>query len=101
MGAVTYFIFADLNMDRMPRFFTAFVVSGILSYGRLAAIAVGRCARRYEHPTDWSTTASKLARIYAMGPGLIAVPVFALFVIYFLFIAVFVTLDSLFGFFLD
>ena len=36
-----------------------------------------------------------------MGPGLIAVPVFALFVIYFLFIAVFVTLDSLFGFFLD
>ncbi|SVA21089.1 uncharacterized protein METZ01_LOCUS73943 [marine metagenome] len=40
-------------------------------------------------------TASKLARIYAMGPGLIAVPVFALYVIYFLFLAVFAPLFSL------
>ena len=102
MGAVTYFTFALLedgplnNSANGPisllAFLTVFVVSGILSFGRLAAIAVERCARRYEHPTDWSTTASKLARIYAMGPGLIAVPVFALYVIYFLFLAVFAPL---------
>ena len=79
MGAVTYFIFADLNMDRMPlAFLTGFVVSGILSYGLLAAVAVVRCARRYEHPTFWSRTASILAWVYAVGPGLIGALVFAL-----------------------
>ena len=83
MGAVTYFIFAELNlaytMDRMPlAFLTGFVVSGILSYGLLAAVAVVRCARRYEHPTFWSRTASILAWVYAVGPGLIGALVFAL-----------------------
>ena len=79
MGAVTYFIFADLNMDRMPlAFLTGFVVSGILSYSLLAAVAVVRCARRYEHPTFWSRTASILAWVYAVGPGLIGALVFAL-----------------------
>ena len=96
MGAVTYFIFAELNlaytMDRMPlAFLTGFVVSGILSYGLLAAVAVVRCARRYEHPTFWSKTASILAWIY-VGPGLIGALVVALYVIYFLFLAVFAPL---------
>ena len=84
MGAVTYFIFAELTMDRMPlAFLTGFVVSGILSYGLFAAIVVVGCARRYEHPTFWSRTASILAWIY-VGPGLIAALAFALYVAYFL-----------------
>ena len=66
MGAVTYFTFALLEAGPLSRingpisplvFFTAFVVSGILFYGLFAAIAVVRCARRYEHPTFWSRTA--------------------------------------------
>ena len=84
MGAVTYFIFADLNMDRMPlAFLTGFVVSGILSYGLFAALAVVNCAQRYEHPTFWSRTASILAWIY-VGPGVIAALAFALYVVYFI-----------------
>ena len=87
MGAVTYFTFALLEDGPLSRingpisplvFFTAFVVSGILSYGLLAAVAVVRCARRYEHPTFWSRTASILAWVYAVGPGLIGALVFAL-----------------------
>ncbi|GIS70119.1 MAG: hypothetical protein CM1200mP9_09400 [Gammaproteobacteria bacterium] len=56
-----------------------------------------RCAWRYEHPTDWSTTASNIAKLYAMAPGLIGALVFALYVAYFLFLAVFAPL-FLFGF---
>ena len=104
MGAVTYFTFALLEDGPLGRtngplsllvFLTAFVVSGILFYGLFAAIAVVRCARRYEHPTFWSRTASILARIYAMGPGLIGVVAFVWYVAYFLFLAVFAPLFSL------
>ena len=106
MGAVTYFTFALLedgplnNSANGPfsllAFLTVFVVSGILFFGRLAAIAVVRCARRHEHPTFWSTTASNLARIYAIGPGLIGALVFALYVAYFLLLAVFAGIPILF-----
>ena len=87
MGAVTLFNFAELEDGPLGRtngpisllaFLTIFVVSGILSYGLLAAVAVVRCARRYEHPTFWSRTASILAWVYAVGPGLIGALVFAL-----------------------
>ena len=98
MGAVTYFTFAELEDGPLGSangpisplaFLTVFVVSGILFYGLFAAIAVVRCARRYEHPTFWSRTASILAWIYAMGPGLIGVVAFALYVAYSLFVLVF------------
>ena len=100
MGAVTYLIFTELEDGPLGRtngplsllvFLTAFVVSGILFYGLLAAVAVVRSARRYEHPTFWSKTASILAWIY-VGPGLIGALVVALYVIYFLFLAVFAPL---------
>ena len=93
MGAVTYFTFALLEDGPLGRtngplsllvFLTAFVVSGILFYGLFAAIAVVRCARRYEHPTFWSRTASILAWVYAVGPGVIAALAFALYVVYFI-----------------
>ncbi len=46
--------------------------------------------RRYEHPTFWSRTASILAWVYAVGPGLIAVLVIALIIAYLLIVVVFV-----------
>ena len=93
MGAVTYFTFALLEDGPLGRtngpisplaFLTIFVVSVILFYGLFAAVAVVRCARRYEHPTFWSRTASILAWVYAVGPGVIAALAFALYVVYFI-----------------
>ena len=78
MGAVAYFILED-GPSYGPGVLRAyFVVSGILVLGLFPAIAVVRCARRYEHPTFWSRTASILAWVYAVGPGLIGALVFAL-----------------------
>ena len=83
MGAVAYFILED-GPSYGPGVLRAyFVVSGILFYGLFAAVAVVRCARRYEHPTFWSKTASILARIY-VAPGVIGALVFALYVVYFI-----------------